>query len=108
MPSGAALFPYANFAQGQVKVIVNYDQIGQRQGQLLHQKAHRLAAEVHEGLGLGQHYFHPRYSASGNTAAGLSLVELQAMLAGEVADTAKAYIMAMLPVVPSWVTQPYY
>lgn len=70
---------------------------------LLHQTNHRVATEIHERPGLGQHQFLAAYFANANPGAAFPVVETNRMKPGEVIQTSEASVVAITGIGPTWI-----
>jgi hypothetical protein len=108
MSSRAPTLPQANFAQGQVEVIVYYQEIAQRDVMLMNQASHGFATEIHKRPGLGQQQLLASYFANAYPGLALPSVKANRMKPGEVIQTPEANIMAIMGISLAGVTQTNY
>jgi len=106
--SRASAPPQANFAQGQIEVIVYYQEVAQRNVMLTHQASHGVAAEIHKCPGLGQQQLLAPYFSKAYSSPALPSVEADGMNPGEVIKAPKADIVAITGISPAGVTQTNY
>jgi hypothetical protein len=96
VPSRASALAQANFAQGQIEVIVYYQQVAQRDVMLIHQASYGFAAEIHKRPGPGQHQLPTLYFANAYSGPALPAVKVDRVKSGEVIQAPEANIMAIM------------
>jgi hypothetical protein len=87
-----------NFAQGQVKVIINYQKIAQRNVTFLHQATYHPTTNVDECLWLGQQQFTASYFTNTYPGPALPPIKADRMMPGEIIQAAKANIMPIMSI----------
>jgi hypothetical protein len=90
--------PQANFAQRQIEVIIDYQEVAQRDVMLTHQASHGFATAIHKGPGLGQQQFLASYFAKAYSSPALPVVKANRMKPGEVIQAPEASIMAIMSI----------
>jgi hypothetical protein len=93
--SRASALPQANFAQGQIEVIIYYQEVAQRNAMPMHQASHRVTAEIHKYPGLGQQQLLAPNLADAYFRPALPVVKADRMKPGEVIQAPEANIMAI-------------
>ncbi len=94
--SRASALAQANFARGQIEVIVYYQEVAQRDVVLTHQAIHGVAAEIHKCPGLGQQQLLAPYFANAYPSPALPVVKTDRMKPGEVMQAPEASIVAIM------------
>jgi hypothetical protein len=111
--AGAALRAYAYLVHRQVHIIANYDDIGDRGFEAVHQLRYRLTAEVHEGGWFGQHYRRAvdvAYAESGAHAAIAppAFFDLDPVAAREIIEALEAHVMPVTGITFTRIPEPDY
>jgi len=108
VPSRASALPQANLAQGQIEVIVYYQEVAQRNVMLMHQASHGVATEIHKCPGLGKQQFIIPYFSEAYFRPALAVVKANRMKPGEVIQTPEANIVAIMGISLARVAQTKY
>jgi hypothetical protein len=95
----------ANFAQGQVEVIMYYQEVAQGNVMLVHQASYGFATEIYKCPWLGQQQLLTSYLADAYFSPALPVVKADRMKPGEVIQTPKANIMAIVGINPARIAQ---
>ena len=106
--SRASALPQANFAQGQVEVIIYYQEAAQSDVMPAHQASHGFATEIHKCPGLGQQQLLAPYFADACFSPALSVVKWNRMKPGEVIQAQEADIVAIASISLARVAQANY
>jgi hypothetical protein len=106
--AGASALAQANFAQGQVQVIVYYQQVAQRDVVLMHQAGQGFAAQIHKCAWLGQQQLFATYFAGAYSGLALSSVKVDRMKPGEVIQALEANIVAVMGISLAGIPQTNY
>jgi hypothetical protein len=104
----ASTLPQANFAQGQIEVIVYYQEAAQGNAMLMHQASHGVAAEIHKCPGLGQQQLLAFYFSEAHSSPALPVVKSNMMKPGEIIQAPEASIMAIMGVSLAGIPQTNY
>jgi hypothetical protein len=108
MSSRAPTLPEANFAQGQVEVIVYHEEVAQRDFMLVHQASYRFTAEIHKRPRLGQQQLLAPYFSEAYSSPALPVVKADRMKPGEVIQAPEASIVAIMGISLAGITQTNY
>ena len=108
MSSRAPALPQANFAQGQIEVIVYYQEVAERNVMLMHQASHGVAAEIHKRPWFGQQQLLAPYFTQAYSSLALPSVKANRMKPGEVIEALEANIMAIVGISLTGVPQTNY
>ena len=106
--SRASVLPQANFAQRQIEVIIDYQEVAQRNVMLTHQASHGVAAEIHKCPGLCQQQLFTSYFANAYPSPALPVVKANRMKPGEVIQAPEASIVAIMGISLTGIPQTNY
>src|SRR3990170_2207043 len=100
MCSPATATVKADFAQGEVKVIVNNEEVIKTDIIFPYQPANRLSTLVHIGLGSGNYHLTAGYLTGANSGFLLLLIKLYAVHPGKIVQAHKAQVVAVISIAP--------
>ena len=86
----------ANFAQGQVEVIMYYQEVAQGNVMLVHQASYRVATEIHKCPRPGQQQLLASYLANAYFSPALPVVKADRMKPDKVIQATEANIVAII------------
>jgi len=93
----------ANFAQGQVEVIMYYQEIAQGNIMLVHQTSYGFATEIYKCPWLGQQQLLAPYFANAYSSPALPVVKANRVKPGKVIQAPEASIVAIMSISPAWI-----
>jgi hypothetical protein len=88
--------PQANFAQGQIEVIMYYQEVAQGNVMLVYQASCGFATEIHKCPWLGQQQLLIPYFSKAYSSPALPVVKADGMKPGKVIQTPEASIVAIM------------
>jgi len=106
--SRASTLAQADFARGQIEVIVYHQKVAQENVMFAHQASHGFAAEIHKRAGPGQQQLLTACFADAYSSLALSAVKVDRMQPGEVVQAMEADIVAIAGISLAGVPQTNY
>jgi hypothetical protein len=106
--SRASVLAQADFAQGQIEVIIYYQKVAQRDVMLMHEASHGFAAEIHKRPRLGQQQLFAPYLSKAYFSLALPVVKADRMKPGQVIQAVEANIVAIMGVGLTGISQTNY
>ena len=105
VPAGATTLADAYLTHGEVKVVLNDQEVIETNVKSLYQAAYCLSTQVHKGLGSGQHYLSASYLTDASSGFPLLSIKWYALRPGKVIKAHKPHIVAVVGITPPRITQ---
>jgi hypothetical protein len=101
----ASALAQADFAHGQIEIIVYYQEVAPSNVILTHQASHGVPTEIHKCPGLGQQHFLTPYFANAYSSSALPVVKANGMKLAKVIQAPETNIMAIVSISLAGVAQ---